>query len=520
MRWPTLAVVLVGCGATPGGGGNVTLTLDIPNAQLDPKGYSFVDVTLHLPSGDLVRTASVVGNSFDLGDIDPVSDVWAEATLRTESGSAVGYGRTAQAFDLTAGANITVPVRRPILYFSGLVSTDPDGNPMTMNDQWSEVPATFSDLSVSGPLDGHAVVGSNAVLMVGSGPDLFEIQQATSNPMGVLMGPATVAPISTGDHSVKSPLAGSMQGGVLDGAGTDDGAVLVIGTSTQLFVVNTMTGAAMSVAPGSFSRVAVVNHGDGTATALAINMRSSTTGACGTNASIVSVDIANGMPGTPKTVATGGFADVAADRGHGYYIDDCKGELGEVTASGLMPLRTGLGKPTALAVSNGQAWFGVENGGVPAQIAILVAPVGAGETGGDVRTLWQQDQQQVVEAAPPFPAGIQRSMDATTAVFNHFEIGAGGDYLAVSIASTYHGARATEANFPQMDIETEELRVFDASSGGAVQWYRSWCDGSFLIESINDIDMWACATSVGQTEPSTLAEEHRIGSLSFLFGKK
>jgi hypothetical protein len=146
--------------------------------------------------------------------------------------------------------------------------------------------------------------------------------------------------------------------------------------------------------------------------------------------------------------------------------------------------------------------------------------VGAGETGGDVRTLWQQDQQQVVEAAPPFPAGIQRSMDATTAVFNHFEIGAGGDYLAVSIASTYHGDRATEANFPQMDIETEELRVFDASSGGAVQWYRSWCDGSFLIESVNDIDMWACATSVGQTEPSTAAEEHRIGSLSFLFGKK
>jgi hypothetical protein len=260
MRWPTLAVVLVGCGTTPGGGGNVTLTLDIPNAQLDPKGFSFVDVTLHLPSTDVVRTASVVGNSFDLGDIDPVSDVWAEATLRTESGAAVGYGRTAQAFDLTAGANITVPVRRPILYFSGLVSTDPDGNPMTNNDHWTEVAATFSDLSVSGPLDGHAVVGSNAVLMVGSGPDLFLVQQATSDPTGVLMGSATVEPISTGDHSVKSPLAGSMQGGVLDGAGTDDGGTLVIGTSTQLFVVDTMSGAAMPVAPGSFSRSTVARR--------------------------------------------------------------------------------------------------------------------------------------------------------------------------------------------------------------------------------------------------------------------
>src|SRR5262245_16023671 len=52
---PALAVVLSfywgGCGTSPGGGGNVTLTLDIPNAALDPKGYSFVDVVLHLPSG-------------------------------------------------------------------------------------------------------------------------------------------------------------------------------------------------------------------------------------------------------------------------------------------------------------------------------------------------------------------------------------------------------------------------------------------------------------------------------------
>src|SRR5262249_51061276 len=152
---------------------------------------------------------------------------------------------------------------------------------------------------------------------------------------------------------------------------------------------------------------------------------------------------------------------------------------GEVTASGLVPLRTGLGKPTALAVSNGQAWFGVENGGTPAQVAILVAPVAPGETGGDVRTLWQEDQQQVLEAAPPFPPGVQRALDAQTAVFDHIEIGGGGDYVAISIAATYHGARVTEANFPQMDIETEELRVFDAASGGTVQRYRSWCDGSF-----------------------------------------
>src|SRR5262245_28671334 len=276
---PALAVVLSfhlgGCGTNAGGGGNVTLTLDIPNAALDPKGYSFVDVVLHLPSSDIVRTASVVGNAFDLGAIDPADDVWVEATLRTESNAAVGYGRSAGAMKIEAGTNITVQVRRPIVYFSGLVSNT---NPMTMATTWSEAPATFSDLSTSGALDGHATIGGMAVLMVAAGPDLFMIEQATSNPSGMLMGPATIQPISTGDHSIKTPLSGSMTGGVVDGAGTGDGSWLVIGTSTSLFLINTQSGMATSVASGNFSRVAVIDKTDGTSTALVVQDRGPTTG--------------------------------------------------------------------------------------------------------------------------------------------------------------------------------------------------------------------------------------------------
>src|SRR5262249_33710403 len=153
-----------------------------------------------------------------------------------------------------------------------------------------------------------------------------------------------------------------------------------------------------------------------------------TTGACSTNAQIVAVDFANGTAMSPKMIATGGFSDVASDRRHAYYIDACKGELGEITHSGLTPIRMNLGKPSARGVSNGRAWSGIEQGGSPAQIAIVVAPVAPGETGGEVRTIWQEGQQQVVEAAPPaFPPGIERAMDAQTAVFNHLEIGAGGD---------------------------------------------------------------------------------------------
>ncbi|MGN6105011.1 MAG: hypothetical protein ACTHU0_07905, partial [Kofleriaceae bacterium] len=70
-----------------------------------------------------------------------------------------------------------------------------------------------------------------------------------------------------------------------------------------------------------------------------------------------------------------------------------------------------------------------------------------------------------------------------------------------------------------MDIDTEELRVFDPGSGSVVQRYRSWCDGSFLLQTVNDIDKWACATTTGQSAPRR-ADAHRISSMTFLFGNK
>src|SRR5215468_7358350 len=139
--------------------GNVSLVLDIPHGALDPQGYTSVEIVLHEPTGDVTRTASVdMNGNFDLDRIDPSNSVSVEATLRNASGAAVGYGRTAVSSALAAGAQITVPVRRPITYFAGPVSRDADGNPNTPALHWTEVPATFSDLSAGTGSDGHAVV--------------------------------------------------------------------------------------------------------------------------------------------------------------------------------------------------------------------------------------------------------------------------------------------------------------------------------------------------------------------------
>jgi len=508
----------------PPASGGVTLTLDIPNSALDPKGYSEVDVTLHEPAGDIVRTSPVDSNgAFDLGEIDPADSVWVEASLRTESGTAVGYGRTATEAPLAAGDTIVVPIRRPIVYVSGLFSTDPDGNPNTNNDHWTSVPATFADLSTSAPLDGSTTVGTNAVMMVSGGPTLFMIEQGTSDPNGTLMGAASIQPVSTGDHSLSAALTGTMQGAVIDGAGTDDGAFLVIGTTTQLFVIDTASGAAMQVGTGAFSRITIVNHGDGTSTAFAVKSRGDSTKTCAQTAEIDAVDLGAGVQPAFRMVATGSFTDVAADANTAYYVD-CDGELGEITAAGLHPIKTGLGYATALATSNGQAYIGVETIGVDqnmdttvaAQVQVLATPLASSETSDNPRTLFSESREQVVEASDF--QGVQRALLAHTAVFGHLEVGAGGDYVAMSLESTFDGAAIPDANFPQMSIQTDEMYVFDAASGGIVERYRSWCDG-VLLELPSDIQNWGCATSAGQSAPAN-GKDHHIGSMTFLFGKK
>jgi hypothetical protein len=517
MRWLGVLALLGACGGkgAPPASGGVSLVLDIPNGALDPKGYTAVEVVLHEPSGDLVRSVKVATDgTFDLGDLDPSSTVSVEATLRNDSGAAVGYGRTAAAAALAGGAEIVVPVRRPIAYLAGTVSRG------TQALQWSESPATFSDLSVGGSLDGKAQLGSQVVMVIAAGPSLFTITQAINMSSGALTGPATIVPVSTADHQIGSPLAGQLTGAVLDGAGADDGSMLAIGTSTQLFAADPTTGLVRALADGSFARVAILTAATGEIDAIAIKNRGSTTGPCATSAELWWAPLTGGA-GAAHMVAVGGFSDVATDRGHAYYVDACKAALGEVTPAAVTVLRTissttgtgtGTGRPTALAVSNGQAYLGLET--APATTSLLAASL---TTTDAPRMLWTEAAQQVLDVGV-LPE-VRRQLDASSAVFAHLEVGAGGDYVALTTSAHFHGSELVEVSFPDMTIDTEELRVFDAATGGIVQRYRSWCDGLILINP-GDIRGWECASTAGQTAATTAVYEHHLNSMTFLFGKK
>ena len=507
------AALCAGCGTnSTTGGGTVQVVLDIPNAALDPKGYSSVELRLHGDSGDLERNVPVFNGMFDLGDLTPMNEVTVDAVLRTDTGEAVGYGRSSTPMAVVAGATLTVPVRRPIVYFAGLVSNT---NPNTMVTTWSEAPATFGDMSAGTTFDGSTTLSGNTVLMVSAGPSLFEVQQMVRSTDGSLTGNATIVPVSTGDHSLATPLAGTLEGSAIDGAGTDDGKLLVIGTSMHLYLVDTMTGTARSMADGEFDRVALVTSSAGQLSALAVKNRGSTTSSCSSTAELIWVSINGDETSTVNSLGQGGWSDVAGDRGHAYYVDQCKGELGEVTMSGVTAKRQMLGRATMLAVSGQQAWIGVEKPGRPAQLALVSASIAGSDP---PRTLYSVPVVQVVEATD-YP-GVQRSFDADTAVFNQLEVGAGGDYVATTTSAHFAGAAISASNFPQMDIVADELRVVDAASGAAVQRYRSWCDGTITIRNLNEIDSWGCATETGQSAPSNPNLEHKLSSMTFTFGKK
>jgi hypothetical protein len=521
MRWPGVLALLGACeGNEPAvQAGDVSLVLDIPNGVLDPRGYTSVEVILHAPPplGDVVRSARVTDGAFDLGTIDP-SMVSVEATLRNDSGAAVGYGRTAIAATFAGGSKVVVPVRRPIGYIAGTVSRGVGTGPTPVL-QWTGSPATFSDLSVGASPGGRTQIGSQAVLMIAAGSNLYLVTQATSDPSGVLTGPAKLLPVSTADHQVGAALAGQLTGAVIDGAGSDDGSALAIGTTTQLFAVDTAAGTARPLAAGTFARVAILTAATGEIDAVAIKNLGAPTGTCSTSAELWWAPLTAGA-GAAHRVAVGGFTDVATDRGRAYYVDACKGELGEVTATATMTPRripgtgAGMARPTALAVSNGQAYVGLET--QPATTSLLVASVTT--TGMDEpRVLWSETAQQVVHAIGY--DGVQRQLDARSVVVGHLEVGAGGDYLALTTSAHFYGGPVVDAHFPDITIDTEELRMFDASTGGVVQRYRSWCAGA-VRSTLGDLGPWECASTAGQTAATADRYEHHIHSMTFLFGKK
>jgi len=423
---------------------------------------------------------------------------------------------------LASGAQITVPVRRPIAYFAGMTSDPPPGNPSGPL-VWTEMPATYSDLSTGTPLDGQSQVGSNVVLIVAAGPNLYMVTQAAMNPTGALVGTAKLMPISMTDHSVGAAMSGTMTGAVIDGAGSDDGTALAIGTSTELFAVDTASGMARVLADGSFSRVAILGSDTGELTAVAIKNRGA--GTCATSAELWWAPITGAMAGPAKMIATGGFSDIATDRGHAYYVDACKGELGEVTAASARMLRTlpgvggaagsPTGKPTMLAVSGGQAYVGWRRR-LPAR------PRPRPRRCWSRRSPQRRAARAVERGRAAGDPGDQRPRGRAPAQRElgggqPLEVGAGGDYVALTTSAHFHGAEIVGAGFPTPRWTS---RSCACSRRPAAARSSATAAGATARSRSTRYSTTGAAPRWQESTPATADLNHHIASMTFLFGKQ
>lgn len=509
MRCTSLAVLLViaSCGS-PSAVTPIELDLTFPGDNLDPVDYTNVEVRVH-GEQELDRVAAIVGDRFDLGGIETMTATSIEAVLRDDSGTMKGYGRISGSLELAPGTQISMPVRRPLLYTAGLVSSDVDGNPTTNDLKWTHVPATRVDLSDSAPLDGSTMVGQGAVATLAAGPRLFIIRQATTDPTGGFTGPVMIDEISGADPAMATPLSISLDGAIVDAAGSDDGRTLLVATSTALYAIDVDSSMSTMISQGNFARVAVSMRDD-VVTALAI----ADSGSCTSPARLYSIRGAFSTGFEVHELAPGGYADVAALAGRTFYIDACAGTLGEVLGDTPTLLATNLAHPTTLAVAGNGAWIGLEPiaSSGPPSLSLVNVPLASSATAPHV--VFSHPTTQFVQATQ-YP-DVNRSVTATSMHFSGLELGGGGDFVAFASVVSYSGEAIVEANIPKMQIDTDELWVLDTASGAIVRWYLSWCDGTIVV-MFGDIAQWGCATSTGQSAART-GFEHRIRSLAVIFG--
>jgi len=112
--------------------------------------------------------------------------------------------------------------------------------------------------------------------------------------------------------------------------------------------------------------------------------------------------------------------------------------------------------------------------------------------------LWSEPAEQGVDLVDE--PEVQRKLSATGTTIDHLELGAGGDYVALTTSAHFQGADLPRPNVgsPRWRSTPRSCACSMPPTGGSVQRYRSWCDGVHrgpLGDITND---WECAAVAGR----------------------
>lgn len=295
-----IAAVALALGACGQGSVEVILTLpEEPGAQ--PEDVVEVTLVAERVDGDPVTlTAPVRDGRFDLGDL-PVDDYRRMSVALTGSaGGMVGYGRAEAPLAVQADGDVRyqIPVRRPRTYATGptpeatLEAPETAGRPRLLR------------IDRGGPVIRTDVLplpaGRSPTLVAAAGVDLF-----------LAAGGMIFRLDSSIDAVLDAPVA-TVNGTVIDLAGSPDGRFLVAAAGNELTIVDLTSGNTRALtAPGPIGAVTIAREPDGLLSAVALVDPARVATQCGAMSSLFLTELGIAEAGTRSIPLGGGVADIA-----------------------------------------------------------------------------------------------------------------------------------------------------------------------------------------------------------------
>jgi hypothetical protein len=479
VRVTLAALVLAGCADS---GGQLDLVLSLPPmGDLRPAGMTTVGITeMQADGSEDVATTQLVqdgsGLRFRAGEVAVGAPITLSAELRDATNRLVGFGAatdpvTPSASDATS---VTIQVRKPIVYVASdrpIATIDPTRDALDPLYQHALGPLGI----VVVPIDGNEVA-----IVTATG--VQRIATATHMTIG------NTIPLSFGMPLDAAPVPGQRR--------------LVVGTTSGLVVVDIDTGTATTIPAASADRVAVgVDHGSATAYLLTgrVPPAIGATGTCAGSSTVYWVGIDGG--GQPAQVATGQFADIAAQGVAVYGADPCFGTVKRLD-SGKPALTLPLPGATAIAVQNRQLWaVGSTPYSSTTAASITLASIGVDGTGAQTIQLAPKTEIVTYDGDPQHELSI--FLHADTEVPVDLAVLPGADQVALIARMDSHRAAAFDSIgkvIPEMQATVYDVMLSDPVTGATTR-IRASCDLQLIAKSDAEFPNWSCATVSASEAP-------------------
>jgi hypothetical protein len=493
----------------------VSIVLDVPTGPLAPKPASTVELTVRstLSKQDLFRTARVdAAGAFDLGEIPKITTGHIDAALRSESGGLLAYGRIATDVSFNDGGEITIPVRRPLLYIGAGTSVF-DFN---VKPNWQTSNAIFTDLSPgANPLDGSEQIASNGGYLVAAAGTMFALQQAI-NTDGLGTGAIQLVEVNSGDHRVGAPRPTTVTGDIREVAASDDGEEIAVATSQGAWLVKTSTGASEKLSSSAVDRIALRDIGNDHDVVI-LSGRVATTEDCKRKARLERINVVGENP-TTTLISNEAISDIASANGRIFFSNVCTGRIFEVGNAASVEIKSTGRNPTNIVASDSQIWF-TELGLVAGQQQFSLSSFTIGKTEPPI-ALWRTPTSLILVTRNIM--GVQRSIDAKSADIDELTL-VSNEFVAFR-TRMYFDVPRPQSNLPATLAQTDSAVVVSAVSGAVAYNYQSWCE---ILETcmtrfppeLSDVCNWTCAPSPGVSTPSK-NNERRVRGISATFQRR